>query len=667
MKYIFLKKISVKIMLAATACLLCTASFGQIRLPRLISDGMVLQRGTAVKIWGWASPNEKVSLLFEHKKYSAKAYADGTWRIWLPSQQAGGPYTMEFTASNKIVVKNILFGDVWVCSGQSNMEHNLANEEEEYPQTIDTTNNPYIRQFKVLAAWNFNRPESDVRGGAWLSATSPENLKTFSTVAFFFAQALYDKYKIPIGIINATLGGSPIEAWLSEDALYRFPAAYSKVQQYRDSSFIKQIETRDKTASDNWYQLLNSKDEGLKYDWANPNLDDANWLTMSVPGYWAQQGLGYVNGAVWFRKKITVPQNMTGKPAKILLGRVVDADSVFINGKFIGTTTYLYPRRHYAVAADVLHAGENEIAIRVVNSGGEGGFVPDKLYAIVAGQDTLNLAGLWKYRLGAAMEALPPATAIGYAPEGLYNAMIAPLQNYAIKGVAWYQGESNGNNADEYSTLLQALIRDWSRQWEQSHPNYSPTTITIIRLPHDFPFLVVQLPNYMPEKHVPSESSWATLRQAQLNVLQLPNTGVAVTIGLGEWNDIHPLNKKPVGERLALQAMHAAYQENNLVYSGPVFQSAQRDGNKLILSFTNVGAGLTAKGGDSLQYFAIAGKDKKFVWAKAEIDGDHVVVWSDAVESPVFVRYAWADNPEGANLYNKDGLPASPFEGSVKL
>jgi len=233
----------------------------------------------------------------------------------------------------------------------------------------------------------------------------------------------------------------------------------------------------------------------------------------------------------------------------------------------------------------------------------------------------------------------------------LYNAMIAPLLNYTIKGVAWYQGESNGNNADQYTALLQTLIRDWRARWQEG----------------DFPFLIVQLPNYMQEKQIPAESSWATLRQAQLNALQLPNTGVAVTIGLGEWNDVHPLNKKPVGERLALQAMHVAYGDNNLVYSGPLFQSVQRDGSKLVLSFSNVGSGLMMKDGDSLCYFAVAGKDKKFVWAKARIDGNRVIVWNDAVESPVFVRYAWADNPEGANLYNKEGLPASPFEGSVKL
>ncbi|MCC9136677.1 sialate O-acetylesterase [Pontibacter silvestris] len=411
---------------------------------------------------------------------------------------------------------------------------------------------------------------------------------------------------------------------------------------------IRQIEQQDNGRIRAWYKELNQKDKGYaasQAKWYDPALNTSDWAKMEIPGYWADTELGAVNGVVWFRKKVEVPTSMAGQPAKLNMGRIVDADSVFVNGQFIGSTGYQYPPRWYNIPEGVLRAGDNTIAIRVINERGRGGFILDKPYKLEIGNLVIDLKGQWQYRLGASMEPLGGQTFVRWKPEGLYNAMIAPLTNYRIKGVIWYQGESNTDRASEYQKLFPALIQNWRNKWEQG----------------SFPFLFVQLANFMEPNEQPSESNWAQLREAQQKALALPNTGMAVAIDLGEWNDIHPLNKKEVGKRLALAAQKVAYGES-IVYAGPQYQSMKRNGNKIILSFRNTGSGLEAKGGDILKHFAIAGPDKKFVWANARIENNKVIVWSDKVPNPVAVRYAWADNPEGANLYNKEGLPAAPFK-----
>jgi len=341
---------------------------------------------------------------------------------------------------------------------------------------------------------------------------------------------------------------------------------------------------------------------------------------------------------------------MTGKPAKLFMGRIVDADFVYVNGTLVGSISYQYPPRRYEVPAGLLKPGKNIIVVKVVNTAGKGGFVPDKPYFLTAGGEKIDLRGDWNYQVGQVFQPGRGGGGGGISmqnePTGLYNTMIAPMIDYPIKGILWYQGEANSGQPEKYKVLLPALIRDWRNKWKEG----------------DIPFIFAQLPNFMEVNYSPSESQWAELRESQLLSLSVPNTGMAVAIDAGEWNDIHPLNKKDVGERLALAAEKLAYGDASLVYSGPIFQSAQVEGNKIILHFSNVGGGLIAKGDSVLNYFSIAGADKRYVWAKAVIDGDRVIVWSDEVSQPVSVRYAWADNPEGANLYNKEGLPASPFE-----
>lgn len=622
------------------------AGSAQIKLPRLISDGMILQRDTKVKIWGWASPKEKIELDFNHKTYKAVTADDGKWQIELPSQKAGGPYEMTLKASNTIILKNILFGDVWVCSGQSNMELPMDRLKDKYKEVIAKADNPNIRQFLVPDQYYFEREKTDFSSGEWISA-NPANVLQFSGAAYFFALDIYEKYKIPIGLINSALGGSPAESWISEENIKKFPDYYQEYLKFKDGTLEKQIDEKDQKVSSDWYKLLNDTDLGLKNKWT-AKIDDSDWKTMNIPGYWADGELGNTNGSVWFKKEFILDKVKTNE-ARLILGRIVDADSVFVNGQFIGTTSYLYPPRIYPFNAAILKEGKNEVTIRVINNSGRGGFVTDKPYELQIDDQIIDLKGDWKYKLGSKMLPLPGQTFVRWKPVGLYNAMIAPLKNYAIKGVLWYQGESSTKKPLEYAALMQTLIANWRTLWKQEK----------------LPFLFVQLTNFMETKSEPVESNWAALRQQQSSTLKVPNTGMAVTIDLGEWNDIHPLNKYDVGHRLALQARKLAYGEKNLTASGPIFKAVKKDDNKLILSFSSVGTGLLIKNGNTLKEFAIAGTDGKFVWAEAVIEGDKVVVWSNSITNPEKVRYAWADNPAEANLYNKENLPASPFEADI--
>ncbi len=637
--------------LVSTLCLCvlstCQTAFCNVRLPLLVSEGMVLQRGDSAKIWGWADTGEKVTIKFNDKTYNTIAGTDGKWAVSLSALKAGGPYDMEINATNHTTLKNILIGDVWICSGQSNMVLPMDRVKDKYPDVIVNSENPSIRQFIVPDRYDFKTLQEDLESGNWESA-NPGTILNFTAVGYFFAKELFEKYHVPIGLIKASLGGSPAQAWMSEDALKAFPEYLATAEKYKDIAYINQIKEKDKAVNDAWYGHIQQIDKGLapgEKPWFDTSYDASQWATMNVPGYWADHELGNINGVVWFRKEIDVPASMTGKPARLLLGRIVDADTTYVNGKIVGSVSYQYPPRRYDVPANLLKEGKNIIVVRVINNLGRGGFVLDKPYQLITAGQTIDLKGQWQYKLGATMPPLPPPTFIQWQPLGLYNAMIAPLLNYKIKGVIWYQGESNTGKPLEYQKLFPAMITDWRQKWNQG----------------DFPFLYVQLANFMEVKDQPCESNWAELREAQLKTLAAANTGMAVAIDLGEWNDIHPLNKEDVGKRLALAAQKVAYGDEKVVYLGPIYQSMKIEGNKIILTFTHIGGGLVVQGGSELKYFAIAGADKKFVWAKAKIEGNNIVVWNDQVTNPVAVRYAWADNPEGANLYNKEGLPASSF------
>jgi sialate O-acetylesterase len=514
---------------------------------------------------------------------------------------------------------------------------------ENYPNEVKNDHFPEIRNFFIPTKADVIKEYDDLPKGQWKAAAGKELLE-FGGVTYFFAKKLHLKYNVPIGIINASVGGTPIEAWMSDAAFQDFPAIQEQIKKNKDTSAIG----------------------GEKNTGASPAMRKMEWSYVPktwhkfwMPGYWTDQGVRNLNGILHFRKEIDVPVSMTGKPAKLFMGRIIDSDSTFINGVFVGNITYQYPPRRYNVPENLLKPGKNVILVKVTNTAGKGGFVPEKNYSLQANGQTIDLRGEWTYQVVRVFprpsyfpqdrKVVVPIVAQS-APTGLYNTMVAPAIQYGISGFLWYQGETNAGKAYEYAKLLPALIKDWRNKWGMGN----------------LPFLFAQLPNYMEVDYSPSESDWAQMRQAQLQTLSVPNTGMAVALDAGEWNDIHPLNKKDIGERLSLWAEHLVYGAKDLIYSGPLYRAAKVQDHKVILSFDHVGNGLIAKGEKELYYFAIAGADKKYHWAKAKIEGNTVVVWNENITDPVSVRYAWADNPEGANLYNTAGLPASPFEALIK-
>ncbi len=623
----------------------------QVRLPQLIADHMVLQRDVADPIWGWAAPGEKIAISFNGHTCKVKASADGSWQVELPIMRAGGPYTLDIRGRNHLVISDILFGDVWFCSGQSNMVLPMERVKEKYPEEIaGAVGFPMIRNFFVPTAADVAGIHEDLPPSKWMEAT-PTNVLAFGAATWFFAKQLYLQYHIPIGIINSSVGGKPIQAWISATGLKGFPVYAERVARFAARGFLDSLLHRVKAAAPE--PAPHRPDRGLAgpVKWYDSNYVPSGWHKFWLPGFWADQGVKGLNGVVWFRKEIEVPASMAGKPAKLFIGRIIDADETYVNGVKVGNITYQYPPRRYDVPAGLLRSGKNILTVRVTNKAGKGGFEPDKRYELTDGVTHIDIRGDWQYKVGQVFpfrewdESGIPAFSASEEPTGLYNTMVAPAIRARIRGFVWYQGESNTGKPGEYRQLLPALMADWRSQWRQG----------------ELPFLYVQLPNFMDVRYSPSESHWAELREAQLDALSVPGTAMVVTIDIGEWNDIHPLDKKDVGDRLALAARHLAYGEKTLVCSGPIYRSARVDGNKIIVHFSNTGSGLLAKGGGELSGFAIAGADKKFVWAEARAAGDSVVVSSDEVAKPLYVRYAWADNPEDANLFNVEGLPASPF------
>jgi sialate O-acetylesterase len=628
------------------------ALIAEVRLPRLLSDGVVLQRDKQVTLWGWADQEQSVEVLLDGEPAATGAVVDGRWSVSLPPQQAGGPHTIEIVGESRVAVRDVLFGDVWIASGQSNMQLPMQRVRDLYEADIAAADRPDIRHFTVPREYEFDAPRDDLEGGQWLAAT-PESVLELSAAGFFFARELVNTQGVPIGIVNANFGGSAAESWMSEAALEAYPHYLDVARSYRDHDYLQSLIDADADKNARWHEALEAADEGLQnaVPWYATELDDSGWDEMNVPGAWADSTIGPVHGAVWFRRSIDVPAVLAGQTAELMLGRIVDADTTYINGQLVGNVTYQYPPRRYYVEPGILKPGRNVIAVRIVNGAGRGGFVEDKPYWLRVGEETFDLTGAWRYRLGAEAPALSGPRFVSYKqPMSFYNGMLAPLLPMTIKGVIWYQGESNADRPSEYRNLFRAMIRNWRADFGQGN----------------FPFIFVQLANFMEPSPHPTDSEWAETREAQRLALAEPNTAMAVIIDVGEWNDIHPLDKKTVGERLALAARVIAYGESGIVYSGPVLRSVKSSDTDLVLEFDPMGTGLAIRGKE-LRGFAIAGADGRFVWADAHIDGNRVWLRSADVQRPEYVRYAWADNPDTANLYNAEGLPASPFEARVDI
>ncbi|MDP4238169.1 MAG: sialate O-acetylesterase [Bacteroidota bacterium] len=629
----------------------CLGNFSvqsEIKLPCFINNGMVLQRDLEVPVWGWASAGEKVQLEFKGKTYNTVTSKDGKWNLKLKPSKAGGPYQMIIKGSNSITIMDILIGDVWLCSGQSNMSFDMGTVADKYAKEIVSSENSQIRQFIVKRKYGFNATP-DVETDLGWQSVNPKTITNFTAVGYFFAKEIYETYKVPIGLINCSYPGSPAQAWINESALKQFPAYYAKAIEYKDTAIVNKICKNNKRITDKWYNEVQQNDKGLQERWVSNSSDNYNdWGSLSMPDFWQGAGLKNITaGIVWLKKDIDLPTSLAGKNATLYLGNIVMSDSTYINGHKIGFVSNRYNSRKYLVDGQFLKKGKNTIMIRILSENAEGGFIKDKPYKLDIDGTSIDLSGNWQYKIGITSKPLQRGdiTNFSYQPTSMYYGMLSPLIGYGIKGVIWYQGEGNCGNPKEYQSLFPVLINSWRNEWEQG----------------DYPFLYVQLANFNPAVNEPGESNLAALQESQSMALSLPHTGMAVINDLGEWNDVHPSNKYDVGKRLALAAQKVAYHDKKIVSLGPTFLKMKIEGNKIIIAFSNIGSGLIVKGGKELKQFAIAGADKKFVWAKAKIIGNKVIVWSDKINLPVAVRYAWADNPQGSNLYNREGLPASCF------
>lgn len=661
----------------------CMAEDG-LKLSGMFSSNAVLQQEMTVPVWGTAKPGSEVKVEIADQSVSAKADENGKWMVKLAPMKAGGPFTMKITADKEITLDNILVGEVWICSGQSNMEMGVKpsmNGEAE----IAAANWPEIRLYTIPKDTS-DKPLTEANG-SWDVCTPETIVKNgwggFSAAGYFFGREIYNQLKVPVGLIHTSWGGTPAEAWTELSYMEKDEELKPIVARWQEQLQTMMTDEQKKKLDEEYNKLLkhweetknlrtdktehaDPGDDGLTKGYANLDFDDSAWQVMKVPGVWENQGalnpvLANLDGAVWFRKDVEIPAEAAGKDLKLSLGPIDDFDVTYFNGEKIGSigmdtpNFWVFPRE-YTVPGKLVKAGKNIIAVRVFDHKGGGGFGGDNKIVNITleGDKVIPLAGDWKYFISAEMDPMllkdaPRPRKGGERPQNypayLYNAMLNPVIPYAARGAIWYQGESNSGRAWQYRTLLPAMIKSWRDAWMQDK----------------FAFHIVSLANYQAAPEMPgSGDAWAELREAQyLTAKNDPENGLALAIDIGDAKDIHPTNKQEVGRRLALAALGITYGKP-IEYYGPEYKSMKVEGNKIRLNFDHTKGGLVAKDG-ALKRFAICGADKNFIWADAVIDGDTVVVSSDKVAEPVAVRYAWNINPEGCNLYNGEGLPAIPF------
>ncbi len=601
----------------------------------LFSENAVLQRDRPLIIWGWARSKADVTVKFGGGQRTLRAADDGYWSVPIRPRGAGGPYSLEVSSAGQTETRsNLMFGDVWLCSGQSNMEFPVNGVNNAAAEKA-SANYPNIRLLTVPKAI---RPQPiDTFEADW-QVCSPETVGDFSAVGYFFGRKLHRDLKVPIGLIDSSWGGTVAQAWTSKAALQTMPDFEKPLAQLEENLQAKTT-MAERTAI--WWQ----SDAGTAGLWRKTDFDDVNWQSVNQPGAWEENGFADFDGVMWLRREVDVPADWIGQDLKLSLGAIDDRDTTYWNGEEVGATDVYNKTRVYNVNKTRVKAGRNVIAIRVLDTGGNGGLTgPADAMFLQKGDETLALSGDWKMRVGgklADLPAFPQAEINQNSPTTLYNGMIAPLLPGQIKGAIWYQGESNAGNPEQYRTLLPTMINDWRA-----------------RFGTPMPFYIVQLANFMALDDEPGNGGWARLREAQsLTARNLPDVGLAVITDIGEEKDIHPKNKQDVGLRLALRALKNTYGQN-IQADGPTLQSAKADAGKIVLTFANAD-GLTFKG-DANRVFAIAGADKKFTWATPVIMGNTITLSNPDVAAPVYARFGWSDNPR-ANLYNSAGLPASPF------
>jgi len=630
-----------RLVLCAAFCVALPAAAAP-RLPLLFGQGAVLQRDQPIPVWGWASPAAQLEITFDGQRASALANAEGRWLATLPAHRAGGPFVLQVQGDGgTLTVNDVWVGDVWLASGQSNMEFPLIKSDGG-AAAVAGADDAQIRHFKVPKSWSA-KPEDELAGGSW-KAANPANAAEFSAVGYYFAQDLRRSTGVPIGIIDSTWGGSAIEAWMdaaSQDVDAAALARQGDAMRRRDERAL--AATREKLAR---YALPAGQNSD---GWREAKYDDSGWDSIAVPANWESAGYAGMDGVAWYRTSFILSAEEARRGVTLGVARIDDTDTTYVNGQRVGHIENSYDTlRAYPVPASALHAGRNVVAVEVLDTGGGGGIHGEasELYVQPQGGVRRPLDGQWKFR--PEHGTVSGIDDKNLQPTLLYNVMIHPLQRYPVRGVIWYQGETNAKLADNaavhYREQFPTMIRSWRA--DRGQPK--------------LPFLWVQLANFDDKSDQGDVSPWSLLRESQSRTLSLPATAQAVIIDIGNPDDIHPTNKRDVGHRLALAARHVAYGEP-LVYSGPVFAGAQFAAGAATLRFDLQGSALAIRGGDTLQGFALAGADRVFHPAQARIDGDRIVVHSAAVSQPVAVRYAWQGSPAAANLVNREQLPASPF------
>ena len=629
---------------------------GDLRLPRLISDGMILQQKKQIKIWGFDRPGRKVMLSFLGEEYVAVADGQGRFEAVLPSMEPGGPYNLYIGNENgeEIVVTDILIGDVWLCAGQSNMELPMERVKDRYPEEIRECSEPFIRTFKVIEHSDFHGPLRELQSGSWEKADTGTILK-FSATAYFFAKQMYQMTGVPVGLINTSLGGSRIQSWMSREMLQGDVEDLLLAEKYADDAFVAGQLERNQENMEAWHRNLDEQDQGLKRNFKELKAPEPSFKEVSIPFFFRDTQLQGFIGSVWFLRNFQVTGGLAGKAAKLWLGTIVDSDTVYINGVMVGHTDYQYPPRKYEIPEGLLREGENTIVIRVKCENGHGRFTDGKKYALWNDEEEIDLTGKWYYEIGAACEQIEPTDFVNWKPTGLYNGMVAPCRPYTLAGILWYQGESNTHVPEVYLELMKRMVAGYRKEWGE-----------------ELPFLYVQLPNFAIDRYDSDADEtgqgWPVVRELQRRAKKLPRVGMAVTMDLGEDNDLHPLNKKEVGFRLAMLAAKMLYGIASEC-EGPEICGIDYEMEKtgaVLLYFKNITDGMYAYGGEKgneIRDFEL--RDEQGIWHRAAAVIKEDTIRLTPVERirirPCGVRYLFSNISHGAMIYNRAGFPLSPF------